>query len=233
MKQTAILLTAMVFFFNIENGFSQNKTIYEVTATEVIQVSSYTYLLVKGKNTKMWLVVPKFEAKVGEKYYYKGGMLMSNFNSKELNRTFENVLFLENISPSKIDLEIKTYKHNSKNNNSKKDTNKKLKKISEKIPPISNGISISELLKNKHLYKGKTVIIKGKVTKYTPKIMYKNWFHLQDGTEYNDVFEITVTTNAQLKVGDIVTVKGTITLNKDFGYGYLYKIILENAVIIE
>ncbi len=231
MKQSAILLTVIVLFINIDKGFCQNKTIYEVIATEVIQVSSYTYLLVKGKSTKMWLVVPKFEAVVGEKYYYKGGMLMSNFKSKELNRTFESVLFLETISPNKVDLAIKSYQHNNKN--SKKESNSTPIKITEIIAPISNGITVAELLKNKNIYKGKSVILKGKVTKYTPKIMYKNWFHLQDGTEYNDVFEITITTNAQLKVDDIVVIKGIVSLDKDFGYGYQYKIIIENAVIIE
>jgi hypothetical protein len=33
-------------------------------------------------------------------------------------------------------------------------------------------------------------------------------------------------------VGDIVTFSGTIALDKDFGAGYKYEVIMENATIL-
>ena len=66
----------------------------KVIVQEVIQVTSYTYLNVLEDGVKKWIAVPTMEAKLGEIYYYKGGMAMPNFNSTELNRTFDEVIFL-------------------------------------------------------------------------------------------------------------------------------------------
>lgn len=63
--------------------------------------------------------------------------------------------------------------------------------------------------------------------------MRKNWVHIQDGTEYNDEFDLTLTTNNLVKVGDIITIEGKVFLNRDFGYGYFYNVIIENALLIE
>ena len=62
--------------------------------------------------------------------------------------------------------------------------------------------------------------------------MQKNWIHLQDGTAAGDKFDITITSTQEVKVGDMITVEGQIALNKDFGYGYFYDVIMENAKII-
>jgi hypothetical protein len=68
------------------------------------------------------------------------------------------------------------------------------------------------------------------VVKYSPGIMNKNWVHIQDGTEYDGNYDLTVTTLSEFKVGDIVTLEGKIALDKDFGYGYIYDVLLEDAV---
>ena len=70
---------------------------------EVLQVSSYTYLYVLEEDeTKRWLAVPTIEAKLGEIYYYKGGMVMPNFKSAELNKSFDAVVFLSNITNADV-----------------------------------------------------------------------------------------------------------------------------------
>ena len=76
-----------------------------------------------------------------------------------------------------------------------------------------------------------TVKLRGKVVKYNAGIMGKNWIHLQDGTSNGDENDITITTEMSAKVGDIITVEGKIALDKDFGAGYLYKIIVEESQI--
>jgi hypothetical protein len=55
---------------------------------------------------------------------------------------------------------------------------------------------------------------------------------MQDGTEYNGEFDLTVTTTATVQIGDVVTIEGKVALNKDFGAGYIYNIIIENAAIL-
>jgi hypothetical protein len=102
-----------------------------------------------------------------------------------------------------------------------------------KIEAPKNGVSIASILKNPKTYEGKSVIVKGKITKYTSGVMGKNWVHIQDGTEYNGKFEIVITTLAELKDGDTATFEGLITLNKDLGYGYFFEVLMEDAKAIK
>jgi len=80
---------------------------------------------------------------------------------------------------------------------------------------------------------GKTVILTGKVVKFNPDIMSKNWIHLQDGTSFNGFNDITITTLAEVKTDAIVSLKGTVVLNKDLGAGYKYDILIEDAVLVK
>lgn len=110
------------------------------------------------------------------------------------------------------------------------------KKIVENEPTVeatTYDISIEELFKNKEKYNNKIVSLKGEVTKYNPAILDVNWFHIKDGTSFNEESDITATTTAEVKLGDTVSFKGTVVLNKNFGSGYVYDIIIENATIIE
>ncbi|MCF6352598.1 MAG: hypothetical protein L3J06_06275 [Cyclobacteriaceae bacterium] len=100
----------------------------------------------------------------------------------------------------------------------------------KKSSPI---ITIAELFANKNNYANKTVKIKGEVKKYNSKIMSKNWIHLQDGTEHSGENDLTITSQMEVKTGDIVTFEGKIILDKDFGSGYFYKIIMEDGKVVE
>jgi len=101
------------------------------------------------------------------------------------------------------------------------------------IEKAEGGITIAELFENKKEYSGKTVKVKGKVTKVNPEIMGKNWIHLQDGTIYEGEFDLTITSDVIPETGSIVTIEGKVALDKDFGYGYTYPIMLEEAKIIQ
>lgn len=102
-------------------------------------------------------------------------------------------------------------------------------KIDVVIEPCDGCITISKLFADKKGFSGKVIRIKGKVTKYNPLIMGKNWVHIQDGTEYKDSFDLTLTTDSEVSVGDIVTFEGKIALDKDLGYGYFYEVLMEDA----
>ena len=75
----------------------------EVKVKEVVQVEKYTYLYVKGKGPAHWIAVPTMEASEGETYFYQGGLLMEEFHSEELNRTFEKVLFVDGLSKEPLE----------------------------------------------------------------------------------------------------------------------------------
>jgi len=95
----------------------------------------------------------------------------------------------------------------------------------------ANSNTVAEISTKGAELKDKPVLIRGQVVKYTPNVLGKNWIHLQDGSgkaadKSNDIL---VTTTEQAKVGDVLTVKGVVRTNKDFGAGYAYKVLIEEA----
>ena len=62
--------------------------------------------------------------------------------------------------------------------------------------------------------------------------MNRNWVHLQDGTGGEATFDLTITTMDQIEVGSLATFEGIVAVDKDFGHGYKYDLLLENAVLL-
>ncbi|MGI9133831.1 MAG: hypothetical protein ACR2I0_07810 [Rhodoferax sp.] len=91
--------------------------------------------------------------------------------------------------------------------------------------------TIEAVYKEKTKLDGKQVTVTGKVVKVNNGIMGRNFLHLQDGTGGKDNNDLSVTSNDTAKVGDKVTVVGKVTLNKDFGAGYAYPLLVEEASI--
>ena len=108
-------------------------------------------------------------------------------------------------------------------------SNVSIEKMNVKVEPCEGCITISNLIENKQSFSGKVIKVKGRVTKFNPEIMGKNWVHVQDGSEFNGGFDLTITTNERVSVGDTLTFEGKIALDKDFGYGYFYSILMEEG----
>lgn len=197
--------------------------IHEFVVEEVLQTTSYTYLLANEKDSLQWLAMPKIEASVGEVYFYTGGMEMRDFKSTELDRTFYSVMFLSGVSSA--DVITPDGKAASKGADPKPIPDAK----ELNIDPAKGGMTIAELFEHKAKYAGKKVKIRGQVVKYSSHIMKLNWIHLQDGTDFSGENDLTITTGIEAKVGDIVTIEGVITLDKNFGSGYFYKVIMEEG----
>ena len=235
MKYYLSFVLVLVLFMSCKNDPKtemQNTTdIHKVTAQEVINVNEYTYVRVLEDGVENWIAAPLTDIKVGETYYYGNAIQMQNFKSEELNKTFETVYFVQKISKTEKDNQQSLVSSPA----SEKSGSQRL--IAEKkditIETSGNTITIEELLKNKEKYNNEIVRLKGEVTKYNPAIMNVNWVHIQDGTAFNNIFDLTVTTTAEVNLGDIISFEGKVILNKDFGAGYVYEIIIENATIIE
>lgn len=215
--------------------------VHKVVVKEVLQTSNYTYLHVSENTDENWLALPKIQAVAGETYYYKNGFKMTNFESKELDRKFETVYFLESLSTTpEIVTKVSGSNPHAAMYQQIADTPAPLQYVAQiaakkeevNIKPVEQGITIAQLLANKEKYAGQTIRIIGKVTKFNTKIMGKNWIHIQDGTEYSGTFDLTVTTNIEAAIGETITLEGTVALNKDFGYGYSYAVLLEDARLI-
>jgi len=102
-------------------------------------------------------------------------------------------------------------------------------KIDVKVEPCAECVTIAKLVSDKKSYEGKTIKVRGQVTKFNSGIMGKNWVHIQDGSESQGSFDLTITTDVTASPGETVTFEGKIILDKDFGYGYFYKILMEDG----
>ncbi len=221
------------------------------TVIETMNAAGYTYVYVDDGTNKIWAAAPEFSVKVGDEVMVPEGMAMHNYHSQTLNRDFDVVYFVEAVlnasSPSMGASVMGTSMGSGMMGGA---ANPADMQIPEGHPPITGteappevdltavkkadgGMTIAEIYTGKADLADKTVTLRGKVVKFSPQIMGTNWLHLQDGsgdlkTGNND---LTVTSTVQVSVGDTVLVSGPLTLNKDFGYGYKYDLIMENAAV--
>jgi predicted small lipoprotein YifL len=100
------------------------------------------------------------------------------------------------------------------------------------IAKAEGGKTVAEVFAEKDALAGKAVTVRGKVVKVNAGIMGKNWLHVRDGSGADGTNDLTVTTIGALpEVGNTVVVTGPLTLNKDFGMGYAYDVIVEDAEV--
>jgi hypothetical protein len=234
MKIILKLLVICLLFLSCNNVKTTKTTdepeIHKGIVQDVLHVREYSYILVLENGQEKWLAAPITNVEKGGTYYYNNTMEMKNFESKELNKSFETIYFIEKISSTEEDVKLPLTA------NPQTSTTEAAKPIMDKkdvnVASSEGTISIAELFTNRESYNNTVVRVRGEVTKYNPAIMNVNWLHMQDGTEYNGEFDLTVTTTETVQIGDVVTIEGKVALNKDFGAGYIYNIIIENAAIL-
>lgn len=97
----------------------------------------------------------------------------------------------------------------------------------------SNARTVEEVITKRIKLKDKAVLVRGKVVKFTPDILDKNWIHLRDGSgsASDNTHDVVVTSNDRAMVGDVVVVKGVVRTDKDLGAGYAYRVLIEEAVL--
>jgi len=209
-------------------GASLNSSSFSGKVVETMNAGGYTYVSVEKDGKKTWIAIPVTEVKVGQEVTYQPGVEMRNFTSKTLNRTFESIIFSPGLAH-----QPGSKTASSKHGDKPAAPPKLPEKISVEKASGPDAYTVSEIHEKASTLNQKTAVVKGKVVKVSEGIMGKNWIHLQDGT--GDVAQQTnklVTTSQDLPtVGDIVTMKGTIYKDKDFGSGYKYGVIMENASI--
>jgi predicted small lipoprotein YifL len=100
------------------------------------------------------------------------------------------------------------------------------------IAKAEGGKTVAEVFAEKDALAGTAVTVRGKVVKVNAGIMGKNWLHVRDGSGAEGTNDLTVTTIGALpEVGNTVVVTGPLTLDKDFGMGYAYDVIVEDAEV--
>lgn len=186
----------------------------------------YSYLLVKEDDESYWIAVASDEFEKGETLYFSSFIEMKDFKSKELEKTFESILFVDQVSRDPGDLNPASQSSEQASPPRKNRMDVLIDSI--KIAPAKGGISIAELYGNAEEYKDKQVVLRGQIVKINRDIMDRNWVHIMDGTRA-DRSDLTFTTTEDFQLGDTITIRGKVALDKDFGAGYVYPLIVEEA----
>lgn len=218
-----------------EDALAKMQNTYQtIVVEEALQSGNYTYIRYHQDGKEYWGAISARPVEIGQKYYYQNAMEMKNFESKSLDRVFPSIWFINDFTDSNPQMSQHTNVKADKSDNLAGDHNK-AKDVHQKVEvdKIEGGYSLAEVFEMKSKLEGKDVLVKGQVVKINENIMNTNWVHIQDGTSFNDLFDLTITTNnpVNFKIGDVVTFKGKLVLNKDFGYGYKYDYLIENATI--
>jgi hypothetical protein len=200
---------------------------------ETTNAANYTYVLVDTGLQKKWAAAPQFQVKAGDAITIEEGMPMPNYHSKTLNRDFEVVYFtgsaLVGGTPSSAAASVPILPQGHPPVNG---TAPSSKADLSGIKKAEGGKTIAEIFAAKTQITGKQVKVRGKVVKFNPMIMGKNWLHIRDGSGTEGSNDLTLTTLAEVKVGATVVATGTIAIDKDFGYGYKYNVIMEDAQLV-
>lgn len=206
---------------------------------QTMDSGGYTYMYVQQKDgKKAWVAVMTTPVKVGSQVTFNGGMEMTDFESTSLKRKFDKIFFADSATvsdgaakgapkaSSKDKGKGKGASGGSKAAASAKDT-----KISVPKAAGANAYTVQEIFANSAKLNKKKIVVKGKVVKVSSGIMGKNWVHIQDGTgnQGQKNHNLVCTSQDMADVGDIVTATGILAKDKDFGGGYKYSAIIEEA----
>lgn len=209
---------------------SLSNDLHTVSVNEVLPAAKYVYLNVSEGAAKFWIATRKQEVKKGETYFYRGGLLKTNFESKEYNKVFDTIYLISNLI---------TQDHSKRSG----DLNASVQKIdpiaqkedipthADKIVEHKGSLKIAELIKDPKKYEGHTIQLSGTCVKVNTGIMDRNWIHFQDGSK--DDYDLVITSNTFVPEGSNITIRATVVLNKDFGAGYTYDLILENGTLVK
>ena len=197
---------------------------------ETLDASDYTYMRLRtegGRET--WAAITKSKVKKGDRVTVVNAMSMDGFESKTLNRKFDRIVF-GSLGDGKAGAPAAPVSaHGAAVATGPEDA------LDVRVPRAEgkDACTVAQVFAERAKLKDKTVTVRGKVVKANTGIMGRNWYHLRDGSgsreEKDD--DLTVTTGDKAALGDIVVAKGVVHLERDFGAGYQYPVVLEDAKV--
>jgi len=229
MKVLFPILISFIILFGCAGEDKQELTEQEVMKSEPhiakvidkIPAKGYTYLQVIENKEDFWIAVPTMEIEIGETVYFSRFMVMEDFKSENIDKSFDQILFVEDARKSTTPDEMKKI-HSGVLPGEKQEI---------KIEPLSDGKTVKQIFSNKSSLNGEVVKVKGKVVKFNKQIMKRNWIHIQDGTGGENEFDLVITSDQEVQVGDIIVAEGKVAVDKDFGSGYFFPVLIEDAKV--
>ena len=209
------------------------------TVLETMNAGGYTYVLIDTGQDQRWAATQQTVVNAGDVVQMKEGMAMTGFTAKSLNRTFDIIYFvdgMQNLSASPEPAAALPEGHPATSlppGHPSTDGAADAAAADAAVAALEPGQDIAWIYANKDTLAGQSVSLRGKVVKYNEGILGWNFIHLQDGS--GDAAaggnDLTVTSKAQAAVGQTVVVTGTVILDKDFGAGYAFPVMMEDASI--
>jgi len=259
----AVLLVVWLSFFSTvltNHAFGAVDRI-EGKVLKTMDAAGYTYVSVLSDGGPVWIALPETKIATGETLAFAPGMEMKDFHSKSLDKTFASIIFSEGIIAATT--ASSTIENSSSEKSNATDPFEAAVQAERQtvVPPSQsaqvsggsmgavapfseisvekadgeNSFTVGELFERAAELDGTLVRIRGKVVKFNANIMGRNWLHLQDGTgdPMQNTHDLVVTTKTEVGSPDVLTIEGTLAAEKDFGAGYNYAVIIENATIIQ
>ena len=213
---------------------------------ERIDAATYSYLRLDTLGGEQWAAVPKCELKAGDSAVVSHAMPMDGFESKTLGRKFEHIVFGILDSPGATAPSAKGapsphvemaephaggQPHGGGHPASAPPADIGPIKVARATGP--GAVTVAEVFAKKAALDNKPVRVHAKVVKVLPGILGKNWLHVRDGSGSADKSDndLTITTQDVATVGSEVLIEGTFHADKDFGSGYKFSAIVEDAKV--
>lgn len=208
-----------------KSNVAQKSQFFTGIVSQSMNGAGYTYMLVSEGGDSIWIACPEVRVNVGDRVYFAEGMPMPGYESKSLNKKFDMVYFIPGISLTKEGLQRQQYDQQTAKKSVEDSSTINLAGIKKA------DLTIGEIYDNRRTLHGASIAVRGKVIKYSPGLLGYNWIQLQDGSGTTGSNDLIITTKDKARFGDTITARGRITVNKDYGYGYVYDVIMEDAII--
>ena len=227
MRQILLVLALVASFSIAESSMDKKSEISYAKVLEVIDVMGYDYLRVDENGSERWVAIAKAPVKVGDMVGYDTRTIMKDFQSKQLNREFKEIIFANEVYLAQKAEQFVSLK----------DAVMK-KPVVEKVELLDMDFvekpfyTVEELHRIRKHLEGKQVSLKATVYKVSHDIMKRDWVHLGDGSGNEEALTddiVFTTSHTALKAGDQVVAHGKIVTDKDFGFGYFYPVLGEEA----
>lgn len=203
---------------------------------EVTPAMGYKYLKVDENGTVQWVAIASAPVEVGDTIGYDKRTVMKDFKSKTLGKTFKEIIFANDVYlPQKTAVPgtLKSMLGLDRGQQAHTTAAKPAESDKPAKPFVKKAFyTVEEVHMWRHALQGKTVKVKGKLYKVSRNIMKRDWVHIGDGTGNEQQLTDDLVFTAKgvpFKAGDKVIASGKVAVDKDFGYGYFYDVIIEDA----